>query len=317
MSKKANPTTLGVFIFIGLLLGAGGLLLFASSKFFSPTAYFVTYFDTSLNGLKEGAPVKYRGVTIGSVYRVMIRFNQATNDGAMPVICEVQEDLIRQRLAGATSFNSITTLANNVNKDLRATLETESLVTGVLYVNLEIEDSPAPPVYHQLEKIHREIPSRRTQIQQLMKNLASMDIAGLEQKISDLIDRLDKGLGDLKLGEIANGVTNLLDSVNQVVKSPDLTNSFATLKTTLEQYRVVGEKAAVALDEANRTLVQTRGGVQNLRDVLAPDSPLRNDLTLALDQLAEASRSVSALADFLHSHPNALLTGRKANPEKP
>ena len=317
MSKKANPTTLGVFIFIGLLLGVGGLVLFGSSKLFTPTTYFITYFNTSLNGLKEGAPVKYRGVTIGSVYRVMIRFNQATNDGAMPVICELREDLIRERLVGVRTFHGLASLTNDINRGLRCTLETESLVTGVLYVNLAIEDSPSPPEFHQLGKVYREIPSRPTQIQQLMKNLASMDISGLEQKVSDLITRLDKGLSDLKIADIANGVTNFLATANQVVRSPDLTNSFASLKTTLDQYRVVGEKAAAALDEANHTLVQTRGGVQNLRDLLAPDSPLRNDLTLALDQLAEASRSVSALADFLHNHPNALLTGRKEVPEKP
>jgi paraquat-inducible protein B len=235
----------------------------------------------------------------------------------MPVICEVQEKLIRERLEGATPFTGIASITNEISKGLRATLETESLVTGVLYVNLEVAESPPPPVLHQLEKAYREIPSRPTQIQQLMRNLASLDIAGLEQKLSDLLTRMDKELGDLKLGEIANGVTNFLEAANQVVRSPDLTNSFASLKTTLDQYRIVGEKAAVSIDEASRTLVQTRSGVQNLRDLLAPDSPLRNDLTLALDQLAEASRSVSALADFLHSHPNALLTGRKANPEKP
>lgn len=317
MSKKANPTTLGVFIFIGLLLGVGGLLLFTKSKFFTPTAYFITYFDNSLNGLKEGAPVKYRGVTIGSVYRVMVRFHQATNDNSMPVICEVQEDLIQERLVGVSSFHGLASITNEVTKGLRATLETESIVTGVLYVNLEVVEPPPPPVFHQTENVYQEIPSRSTQIQQLMKNLGSLDITGLEHKLSALLTKLDAALGDLKLGQIAIGVTNLLDSVNQVVRSPDLTNSFASLRTTLDQYRVVGEKAAVALDEANRTLVQARGGMQNLREVLAPDSPLRHDLSLALDQLAEASRSVSELADFLHTHPNALLTGRKVNAEKP
>jgi paraquat-inducible protein B len=235
----------------------------------------------------------------------------------MPVVCEIREDLIRERLVGMTPFQGVASITNEVSKGLRATLETESIVTGVLFVNLEVAESPPPPVFHQLEKVYREVPSRPTQIQQLMKNLASLDIAGLEQKISDLLTRMDKELGDLKLGQIANGVTNFLDAANQVVRSPDLTNSFTSLKTTLDQYRLVGEKVAVALDEASRTLTQTRSGVQNLRDLLAPDSPLRNDLSLALDQLAEASRSVSALADFLHSHPNALLTGRKANPEKP
>ena len=37
MSKKANPTSIGIFIFVGLLLGVCGLLLFTSTKIFTPT----------------------------------------------------------------------------------------------------------------------------------------------------------------------------------------------------------------------------------------------------------------------------------------
>src|SRR4030095_6357965 len=97
MSKKASPTVIGVFIFVGLFLCVCGLLLFTSSRLFSPSAKFIVYFESSLNGLKEGAPVKYRGVTIGSVSRMMIPFTQAPGDTAMPVIIEVQERLVRER----------------------------------------------------------------------------------------------------------------------------------------------------------------------------------------------------------------------------
>lgn len=53
----------------------------------------------SLNGLTEGAPGKYRAVTSGSVERVMVRFKQATNDYAMPVILELEEKLLQERLS--------------------------------------------------------------------------------------------------------------------------------------------------------------------------------------------------------------------------
>jgi paraquat-inducible protein B len=65
------------------------------------------------------------------------------------------------------------------------------------------------------------------------------------------------------------------------------------------------------LAEANQTLAQLRLSVQQLGGVLAPDSPLQNDLSLALEQLAGASQSVAALAEFLKRHPNALITGRE------
>src|SRR5215471_4628728 len=77
LSQKANPTTIGLFIVVGLGLLLGGLLLFSSGKWFRTTEKYIVYFDTSLQGLEAGAPVKYRGVTIGRVVEVLIAHNQA------------------------------------------------------------------------------------------------------------------------------------------------------------------------------------------------------------------------------------------------
>lgn len=327
MSKKANPTSIGIFIFIGLLLGVCGLLLFTSSKLFTPTAKFIVYFESSLSGLNEGAPVKYRGVTIGSVSRVMIRFNQAANDPAMPVIIELRQDLIRRRLEGATLFKSVRHLDEQVRKGLRASLETESLVTGVLYVDLEVESSPPPAVYHQLKPVYIEIPSRPTEIQALMKNLAKLDINGLTQNLNSLITKIDTVLDRMKLNELTGSLTNFLNSANRVVGNPELTNAFTSLNETLQEYRLLGAKVnhrvdpladglTNTLEQLNRTLAQTRGGMQNFRDLLAADSSLRNELNVTLSQLAEAAQSVSTLADYLHKYPNSLLTGRKPPQEK-
>jgi len=71
MSKKVNTTSIGLFIVSGAALGVIGLLLFSSSKMFSKTREIIAYFDGTLNGLHEGAPVKFRGVTIGSVNGVV------------------------------------------------------------------------------------------------------------------------------------------------------------------------------------------------------------------------------------------------------
>jgi phospholipid/cholesterol/gamma-HCH transport system substrate-binding protein len=327
MSKKANPTSIGIFIFIGLLLGVCGLLLFTSTKLFTPTAKFIIYFDSSLSGLNEGAPVKYRGVTIGSVSRVMIHFNQATNDTAMPVIIELRDDLIRRRLEGATIFKSVAHLGEEIRKGLRARLETESLVTGVLYVDLERENSPPPAEYHQLEPVYVEIPSRPTDIQALMKNLAKLDLSGLEQRLSSLVGKLDTVLDRIKLDELMGSLTNLLNSANHVVGDPELTNAFTSLNETLHEFRLLGTRVNNRIDpladdltktlaELNRALAQTRGGMQNFRDLLAADSSLRNELNVTLNRLAEASESVSTLADYLHKYPNSLLTGRKPPQEK-
>ena len=132
----------------------------------------------------------------------------------------------------------------------------------------------------------------------------------------------------LKVADINNGLTNLLVSVNQVVRSPNLTNSLNSLHRTLDEYRLLSETvrakvdplangADITLKEAQATLVELRQSLQNVRDLLAPQAPLRRDVAVTMDELAEAARSIRALADFLNRNPNALLSGRKRPEQKP
>jgi paraquat-inducible protein B len=326
MSKKANPTKIGLFIVVGVALGVIGLLLFSSSKLFTPTLDCILYFDESLNGLNEGAPVKYRGVTVGSVKRVMVRYNQATNDYALPVIIQLEEKLINQRLGEPGETFRSKTLDERISLGLRASLQAESLVTGVLYIEVAPHLNAGPPLFHQLVKRYPEVPTEPAQIQQLFNNLASLDVKGIETNMNALLVKLDAVIGGLRMGEINEGITNVILSVQRIVSSPTITNDLALAGAVLDQYRLLGEKLSRRVDpladgltnslaEANQALAQIRSAAENLRTLISPDSPLRNNLDQALQQLAGAGQSLSTLADFLKQHPNALISGRQ-NPEK-
>ena len=328
MSQKANPTTIGLFIVIGVALGVAGVLVFSSVRFFSRSLDCIVYFNESLNGLDEGAPVKFRGVTIGSVKRVMVHFSQATNDYAMPVIFQVEEKLIEERLGEPIEIFSKSSLDERIKRGLRASLQTESLVTGVLYIDVRPNPFAPPPVFHELGTKYPEIPTEPTQIQQLFNNLASIDIKGIETNLNGLLGTLHTALGGLHVGEINQGITNVLLSVDRLVSSQALTNGLIALGKTMDEYRLVGEKLNRRIDpaldsltnsltEANRALVQLRGSMENLRTLLAPDAPLRNGLEQALSQLASAGQSISSLAEFLNQHPNALIVGRAKPENKP
>src|SRR5215831_8870190 len=146
MSQKANPTLIGLFIVIGVVLGVAALMLFNASKLFVQTRDCILYFDNSLNGLSEGAPVKYRGVNIGSVKKLMIRFNQATNDYSMPVLVEIQKKLIEDRMDEETEVFTVAALERRIKRGLRASLATESLVTGQLYIEMHPNPNAPPAV---------------------------------------------------------------------------------------------------------------------------------------------------------------------------
>jgi paraquat-inducible protein B len=320
--KTSNPTTLGVFLVLGLALSAAGVLAFSSGSLFHPQLKAILYFDGSLKGLNPGAPVKFRGVTIGKVDQVLIRHNQGRDDYAMPVIIAVDKKLVQAKSDENLQIGNQTRLNENIRRGLRGRLDAESLVTGVLYVSLDmLPDGPAP-VFHQLRPEYSEMPTVPSQVQQLLANLEHFDLPGISTKLTAFLSRLDTSLGHLDLPSINAGVTNLLGAANRFLATPDLTNSVVSLRRTLNRTetlltRIDGHVDPLAdnlgntLFEAQKTLAEVRRAAQNLSDLLGPDNSFGSDLTQALEQLGNAGRAIADLAEFLERNPNALLAGRK------
>jgi paraquat-inducible protein B len=327
MSKKANPVSIGLFLIVGIALTLAGVLIFSSRSLFHPRVKQILYFDSSLKGLEPGAPVKFRGVTIGSVVEVMIRHNQSTNDFSMPVLISIDKKLAQAKSDELLHIDSQAMLDHLIQRGFRGRLDAESLVTGVLYISFDIVPSAPAPVLHQLKSEYLEVPTLKSDIQQLLDNLAHVDVRGLSDKLNAILTRVDTSLSELNVAAINAGITNLLASANHVVATPDLTNSFTALRQTLCQAgnlithvdgRVdpLAYSVTTTLADAQKTLADLRVAVGNVSDLLGPDSALRPDLIQALEQVSDAGRGVADLAEFLERNPNALLVGKKRTKEQ-
>src|SRR2546422_6787776 len=205
MSKKANPASIGVFLVAGLALGVAGLLVFSSQNLFHPQQKDILYFNASLKGLNPGAPVKFRGVTIGSVAEVLIRHNQASDDFSMPVIIKIDKKLAQSKSDEQLEIGSEARLSLLIGQGFRGGLDAESLVTGVLYIALDILPNASPPQFHQLTPEYEEIPTMPTPIQQLLANLARFDIGGVSQKLNTVLTRLETSPGAVNNAGINTG----------------------------------------------------------------------------------------------------------------
>jgi paraquat-inducible protein B len=322
MSKKANPAVIGVFLVVGCGLAVVGLFLFSSQNLFHPHQRQILYFDASLKGLNPGAPVKYRGVTVGKVAEVLIRHNQASNDFSMPVIISIDKKLAQSKSDEQLEIGSDERLNLLIQQGFRGGLDADSLVTGVLYIALDIIPNAPTPQFHQLTPEYQEIPTMPTPIQQLLANLANFDLGGLSQRVNGLLTRLDASLSQLNVAGISAGATNLLRAASDLIATLDLTNSIAGVRRTLDSAeallkRIDGRVDPLAdsvtntLYEAQRTLAEARGGIQTLAGLIGPDASLRSDIRQALEELNGATRAVADLAEFLQQHPNAVLAGRK------
>src|SRR5271169_1281095 len=144
--KTSNPTALGLFLVIGLAIGVAGVLIFSSGNLFHQQQKSILYFDGSLKGLNPGAPVKFRGVTIGKVDQILIRHNQARDDYAMPVIIAIDKKLVQSKSDEILQIDNQARLNENIRRGLRGRLDAESVVTGVLHVSLDMVPDAPPPV---------------------------------------------------------------------------------------------------------------------------------------------------------------------------
>src|SRR5947208_1443161 len=225
MGKRANPLLVGSFVLGGLALAVTVIATIGSGKFFRHTQRFVVYFDGSVNGLDKGAPVKFRGVPIGTVTDVRLKLPpQQVEDRRIPVLIEIDEDRLRELGETRAVSSDQQLVADLVAQGLRAQLELQSLITGVLYVGLEmVEGSPAklalPP-----GSGYREIPSLPTTLERT------------QAKFNEVLTQLSK----LDVEGIGRSVTAAADGVGRLVSSPDLRAAIIT----------VGEAAVAVRDAA-------------------------------------------------------------------
>ena len=94
MSRRANPKIVGGFVLaaIGFLVAAA--LVFGSFTFFEVTRKFVVFFEGSVDGLSQGSAVLFRGVPLGRVTDVGIRYDPSNRSFEIPVVIEVRPSVI-------------------------------------------------------------------------------------------------------------------------------------------------------------------------------------------------------------------------------
>jgi len=313
VGRRARPAVIGAFVLGAMALAVIGITIFGSGKLFRKTSTFVMYFTGSVDGLNVGAPVKFKGVEIGSVTRIRINLGEyRAQDSRIPVFVEIDDARATQQGA-ETNVDYVNTLIKD--RGLRAQLQPQSLLTGLLFVQLDFfPDTPIVTVLP-ADSSYREIPTVPT------------TLAEVQQAITRILAKLEKA--DIE-GMLATG-REALEGIRSVVTSPDLRRFEAGLPGTLANVdeavtsfrqlatRLDGETPPLiaglkqTATQADSTLQEWKGTAKLLNDALEPDSALRNQLTAALDELTGAGRSVRLLADFLERNPSAVVRGRTAS----
>jgi paraquat-inducible protein B len=300
MSKKANPAIIGAFVIVSLALAVGAIAIWGSSSLFERKHEYVCYFPGSVSGLTRGAAVKYRGVEIGVVKQVRIRFRQAPDDRRIPAIIELWGKRTQELAGHEPTPESMEEL---VSRGLRARLASTSLVTGVMYVNLD--EAPGTPIHRselpgpgalpEIPTLSAEFDELTASLNQLLSNLRAADVKGMSDAVSVAMQAVARLAS-------SDGLRTSLDAL------PGAISSAHRLTRTLD---ADAAKAGDLVEDGQAAVAALRDTLAEAHGIVSPDAPLPVDLGAAVSDVDKAAIAVRELADFLRRNPHALVAGTK------
>ena len=179
-------------------------------------------------------------------------------------------------------------------KGLRAQLQTGSLLTGALYVEIDLHPD-APPAKMGYERRYPVIPTIPAPLEQVRAS------------VNRVLQRLEK----VPIDQIGEDLRQTTQGLNQLVNSPELKASLRALNGTLQASRsLMRDVNSDFMPELNATVKQADRTLAAAEGVLASDSAINHELRRMLEELSSAARSIRVMADYLERHPDALIYGK-------
>jgi paraquat-inducible protein B len=301
---------------------------------------FVMFFDGDIGGLDVGAPLEIRGVKIGAVTRIRL-----FAENKIGVYVNVDPSLLPK--GGAVRRGDLDSVPGMIQRGLRAQLKTQSLLTGQLLVYLDFFPS-TPITLVGLDPDVREIPTIPTTLEQLQarveKFIDKLGTINIDELVKDVSLTL-KGARDLmsspELKAAVVSADTTLKSADTALKSANaaIQDAQVVLKRLDGKLESVGANADAALTDVRALLADAKkslakidaqveplaasirdasasaqGTLRTVDRAVAGESRVGYEALRALRDVADAARSLKALADYLEQHPDALLRG-KGGPE--
>lgn len=317
MVKSVNPYTIGLFLIGALALAITALLIFGGGDYLKKKDEYVIYFDSVLDGLKIGAPVTLEGVQIGTVSEIALEFDQNVTHIIKPVVIQLDQELMLN--SSGQSLNTMSSSQESrqyikrlIDAGLKAQLKTQSLLTGLLYVEF---------------KFHREDAIKLSKYK--YKNLVELpSVQTTEDIILNTVEEIIEKFRKLPIEAIADDLAATLKAIREITSSEDLKQDRVALNKTLQEMEKLAANMNLATtdirtaalqfsQDAKPILLSTEKTLSiassvllesghSLNSLAAPDAPLSK----SLEALSDAARSVKTLSDYLEEHPDSIIFGK-------
>ncbi|PAW80856.1 MAG: hypothetical protein B9S27_05245 [Opitutia bacterium Tous-C8FEB] len=329
VKTKVSPAVVGAFVIGGLALLFLSLVSFGGISFLSKPPRFTVFFNESIHGLDLGSPVKLRGVRVGRVVDLNLRYDSASGRSVVAVVCEIHKDAVTPVDGVGLDLGQPGALQRLVDRGLRAQLGVLGLATGLLYVELDLvkpADFPADPAakdprYVVVPALPSAISAFQASASEILAKVKRVDFAGLSEELKALVAQTRRQVAGIDVKGLVDQWRTTGVAVEALATSPELRRTLANLDAAVTELRAVvarfdaqveptGRELAATLVEARRSLQAFGEAAGETRRFMAGNAGVGAEVGETLGRLSEAAAAVTRLADYLERNPNALLSGR-------
>lgn len=326
---KRNALLIGGFVIFALVMVVVAVLWLSGNNLFRKQQEAVIYYKGNVSGLYVGAPVGFRGVTIGQVEEIGIEVDSDTLNALVPVRILLQADALRFN----GSKNTAIDLPALVLRGLRARLVAQSFVTGQKSIELDFIPNTPSTLIGGGTSTRPEIPAIADRFGALIDQVAELPLRETVQEVRDTVVELrgtlvsvqrtlDSAQGVLtgsakELALTGAGTRETLKMAGEAIRQVQLsaTTTLASISQLSDSTRGV---VLAAQPELQRTLTGAREAAESARvamarvsEMTAPGASLRGDLDAAVRDLSQAARGLRDWSELLEEKPNAIIFGTK------
>jgi paraquat-inducible protein B len=330
MSRRANPALIGAFVLGAFTLGVVATLLLSGGEWFREHQQQILYFEGAAQGLQVGAPVVFLGVKVGTVKQIQLGLDEDSRKFLVPVTIEIVPSAVLSRSGEQVDLRDAKTLQQLVERGLRARLRMQSLLTGLLYIELDFHpDKPAR--YFAIDPTLHEIPTIKTTMDELSLKLEGFpmekfldDIAAISTSIRKLLaadetaelpQRLNRTLHNLEslAAKLDAGSDPLLRDLQSDLAA--LNRALAAVTSAANQVAALTTPESPLFSNLTRAGDELAGAARAVRALSEEGSPTLAHLETALQEISRAARALRLLAETLDQQPEALLRGKRGPEE--
>jgi phospholipid/cholesterol/gamma-HCH transport system substrate-binding protein len=297
MDKSTNYVVVGAFVLLVIGMAVSFVYWYTDQKDKRTYQRYEIYYDGTVSGLTAGSPVRYLGVDVGKVARLML---DPKNRKRVEVVADIEESApIDTRTLALLSLQGVTGLLFiDLEEDPKAT-STGPLPMGEHYP--VIRSAPSD-----LDVFLRSLPALANHATDLVDHMDQVFSEGNVKNFKALLAnaRVASDKAPVLVHEIEDLVANLRhtsDRVDAAADDFDRVTNDADIKTSLANIRHISDNLANATDRLNEFVTQNEPALSRFTGQGLPE------LERLLHESRAAVRDIRDLSRSLQQNPGELL----------